>query len=26
MGTPDENVTAWGVGFVAATAGVEWGF
>jgi len=22
----DENVTAWGVGFMAATAGVEWGF
>jgi hypothetical protein len=23
---PEETVTAWGVGFVAATAGVEWGF
>ena len=22
----DDNVTAWGVGFMAATAGVEWGF
>jgi hypothetical protein len=25
-GVPDETVTVWGVGFVAATAGVEWGF
>jgi hypothetical protein len=23
---PEETVTTWGVGFVAATAGVEWGF
>jgi hypothetical protein len=23
---PEERVTTWGVGFVAATAGVEWGF
>ena len=26
LGVPEETVTAWGVGFVAATAGVEWGF
>ena len=25
-GVPEETVTTWGVGFVAATAGVEWGF
>jgi hypothetical protein len=24
--TPEEHVTTWGVGFVATTAGVEWGF
>jgi hypothetical protein len=25
-GAPEETITTWGVGFVAATAGVEWGF
>jgi hypothetical protein len=25
-GVPEETVTTWGVGFVAATGGVEWGF